>query len=38
MLPTLARPHFDIVLADLEDDTLVRLESGFGRPGLNPVS
>ena len=36
MLATDARPHFDIVLADLEDDTLVRLRECFGPPRPNP--
>ena len=29
LLPTLARPHYDVVLADLSDETLDRLESVF---------
>ncbi len=36
MIPTLDRPHFDVVLPDLADATLDRLESGFDRPVLNP--
>ena len=32
LLPTLARPHYDVVLADLSDDTLDRLESVFDAP------
>ena len=37
LLPTLDRPHYDVVLADLEDATLDRLELAFDlaipRPG-----
>ena len=36
MLATDARPHFDIVLADLEDDTLVRLEGMFRAAAAEP--
>ena len=32
LLPTLARPHYDVVLADLSNDTLDRLESVFDAP------
>jgi len=36
LLPTFARPHYDIALPDLSDDTLDRLEDCFDAPGLNP--
>lgn len=36
VIPTLARPHFDIVLPDLDDDTLRRLASCFDAPIPNP--
>lgn len=36
LLPTLARPHYDVVLADLSDNTLDRLESVFDAPILRP--
>jgi hypothetical protein len=32
LLPTLARPHYDVVLPDLADDTLLRLDSVFDGP------
>jgi hypothetical protein len=32
LLPTLARPHYDVVLPDLANDTLDRLELGFDPP------
>ena len=37
LLPTFARPHFDVVLPDLDDDTLDRLELGFDNPISNPA-
>lgn len=37
LLPTLDRPHFDVVLPDLDDDTLDRLELGFDNPIPNPA-
>ena len=36
LLPTFDRPHFDVVLPDLTDSTLDRLELGFDRPIANP--
>jgi hypothetical protein len=36
LLPTFDRPHFDIVLPDLDDATLERLEGCFAPPGPNP--
>lgn len=36
LLATEARPHFDILLPDLEDRTLDRLRSCFGPPRTNP--
>jgi hypothetical protein len=36
LLATDARPHFDIVLADLDDGTLTRLRSCFRPPRPNP--
>ena len=36
LLPTLTRPHYDIVLPDLADETLDRLELGFDAPILRP--
>lgn len=36
LLPTLARPHYDIVLPDLADLTLERLEACFDPPLPNP--
>jgi len=36
LVPTLDRPHYDVVLPDLTDATLDRLETGFDRPVLNP--
>lgn len=38
LLPTLTRPHYDIVLPDLGDETLDRLELGFDSPIPRPVS
>ncbi len=32
LVPTLDRPHYDVVLPDLADATLDRLEIGFDRP------
>jgi hypothetical protein len=37
-LPTLARPHYDIVLPDINDDTLDRLELAFDLPVERPGS
>lgn len=41
VLPTFGRPHYDIVLADIEDNTMDRLERSFGaatpNPGFGPV-
>jgi hypothetical protein len=34
--PTLSFPHFSIVLPDVDDATLVRLETTFGPPEPNP--
>jgi len=36
LIPTLDRPHYDIVLPDLDDITLDRLELGFDLPIINP--
>jgi len=36
LIPTFDRPHFDVVLPDLTDGTLDRLELGFDRPIANP--
>lgn len=37
VIPTLDRPHFDIVLPDITADTLERLESAFDAPIPNPA-
>jgi hypothetical protein len=37
LLPTLARPHYDVVLPDLVDETLGRLELAFDVPILRPT-
>ena len=37
LLPTLARPHFDVLLPDLADATLDRLELAFDQPIPNPA-
>lgn len=37
LLPTLARPHFDVLLPDLDDETLDRLELGFDNAIPNPA-
>lgn len=37
LLPTLASPHFDVLLPDLEASTLDRLELGFDSPVPNPA-
>ena len=36
LIPTFDRPHFDVVVPDLTDATLDRLELGFDRPIANP--
>lgn len=36
LLATFASPHFDVVLPDLSDETLVRLTCCFGEPLDNP--
>jgi hypothetical protein len=36
LVPTLDRPHYDVVLPDLANATLDRLELGFDRPIANP--
>ena len=36
LLPTLARPHYDVVLPDIEDPTLHRLDGCFAAPIPNP--
>ncbi len=36
LLPTLDRPHYDVVLPDTSDTTLDRLEASFDRPIPNP--
>lgn len=38
LLPTLARPHYDVVLPDLADETLNRLELAFDLPIQRPTS
>ncbi len=37
LVPTLDRPHYDVVLPDIADATLDRLELGFDRPIPNPA-
>ena len=37
LLPTLATPHFDVLLPDLKAPTLDRLEMGFDSPVPNPA-
>ena len=37
LLPTLARPHYDVVLPDLAEATLARLERAFDAPVPNPA-
>ena len=37
LVPTLDRPHYDVVLPDLDDATLDRLEVGFDLPIPNPA-
>jgi hypothetical protein len=36
LLPTLARPHYDIVLPDVDEETLSRMDAGFDAPVPNP--
>lgn len=36
LLPTMGRPHYDIALTDVSDDTLDRLEGSFDPPIDNP--
>jgi hypothetical protein len=36
LMPTLDRPHYDVVLPDLSDATLNRLETGGDTPIRNP--
>ena len=36
LLATLARPHYDVVVPDIEDDTLRRLDTCFDAPVANP--
>lgn len=36
VLATFGEPHYDVVLADLDDDTMDRLERCFDAPGPNP--
>src|SRR5438105_355429 len=36
LLATGGRPHFDIVLADLDEETLARLDAAFDPPESNP--
>ena len=36
VIPTLDRPHYDVVLSDLSDRSLARLESCFDPPVPNP--
>ena len=36
LIPTQASPHFDVVLPDLHESTLARLESCFDPPVANP--
>lgn len=38
LLPTLDRPHYDVVLPDLRDRTLERQESAFDEPQANPAA
>lgn len=38
LLPTLDRPHYDVVLPDLTDATMDRLDSSFDPPEPNPGS
>ena len=38
LLPTLARPHYDVVLPDLTDETLDRLELAFDLAITRPTS
>ena len=37
LLPTMARPHYDVVLPDVTDETLRRLEVAFDPPITNPA-
>lgn len=37
LLPTLSRPHYDVILPDLADGTLVRFDGCFGEPEVNPA-
>lgn len=37
LVPTLARPHYDVVLPDVTDATLVRLDGCFDPPVTNPA-
>lgn len=37
LLPTLDRPHYDVVLPDISDATLDRLEESFDPPIPNPA-
>ncbi len=36
LIPTLQRPHYDVVLPDLEPPTLLRLDDCFDAPLTNP--
>ena len=36
LLPTLERPHYDVLLPDDSDETLARLEAAFDPPVPNP--
>jgi hypothetical protein len=36
LLATLARPHYDVVVPDVDDDTLRRLDACFDAPVPNP--
>lgn len=36
LIPTLGRPHYDVVLPDLEDPTLLRLDACFDPAVTNP--
>lgn len=36
LLPTLDRPHFDVLLPDLSDEALERLDESFDPPIVNP--
>lgn len=36
LLATLARPHYDVVLPDTNDGTLLRIERCFDAPVVNP--